>query len=111
VGELVEALSALPGQPSPEVLHGHKVVEVRVAGVSKAAAVVTLLARLQATELILAAGDDRTDEDLFAQLPLSSWTIHVGSQPSRARFSIPDVRSFRGLLQELLRHTGGQEVR
>lgn len=102
VEELVEALGALPGQPAPEVLRGHKVVEVRVAGVSKASAVVSLLARLPATELILAAGDDRTDEDLFAQLPFSAWTVHVGSRSSRARFSVPDVPGFRGLLIDLL---------
>jgi len=103
VEELVESLWALPGPPAPEVLHGHKVVEVRVAGVSKASAVVSLLARLPATEFILAAGDDRTDEDLFAQLPLSAWTVHIGSRASRARFSLPDVSAFRALLGELLR--------
>lgn len=103
VEELVEALGGLPGQPAPEVLHGHKVVEARVAGVSKASAVVSLLARLPATDVILAAGDDRTDEDLFTQLPLSAWTVHVGSQSSRARFSVPDVQGFRNLLLELAR--------
>jgi len=79
-------------------------VEVRVAGVSKASAVVSLLARLPATEFILAAGDDRTDEDLFAQLPLSAWTVHVGSRASRARFSLSDVPAFRALVAELVRH-------
>lgn len=112
VGELVEELNDLPGQPSPEVLHGHKVVEVRVAGVSKSSAVVSLLARLPAMGLILAAGDDRTDEDLFAQLPFSAWTIHVGSRLSRARFSLPDVPSFRTLLAELVRRvdSAGKEA-
>jgi trehalose-6-phosphatase len=50
----------------------------------------------------MAAGDDVTDEDLFARLPESAWTIHVGRNQSRARFYVPNPDEMIALLAKLL---------
>ncbi|MCA1636642.1 MAG: hypothetical protein LC802_23980 [Acidobacteria bacterium] len=47
-----------------------------------------------------AAGDDKTDEDLFARLPATAWTIHVGENQSRARFHLPGPDEMCSLLLE-----------
>jgi len=99
--QLIERLQELRVEPPISVLHGKKVVEARVAGVSKGSALVSLLAKAPPTEILLAAGDDETDEEMFGHLPPATWTVHIGSSPSRARYSLPDTAGLRGLLREL----------
>ncbi len=101
VRALVEQLRELSLDPPLDILHGNKVLEIRVMGISKASVLVTLLAGKPPIDFFLALGDDETDEELFAQLPPSAWTVHVGSRPSRARFSLPDPRAARSLLADL----------
>jgi hypothetical protein len=50
----------------------------------------------------MAAGDDVTDEDLFAQLPESAWSIHVGRNESRAKYYLPGPDEMLALLAQLL---------
>jgi trehalose-6-phosphatase len=50
---------------------------------------------------VLAMGDDRTDEDLFAALPPDSISVKVGPGPTQARFRIDGVPAARALLQSL----------
>jgi trehalose 6-phosphate synthase/phosphatase len=92
---------ALRNQPL-EVLEGRKVVEVRFRGVSKAHAVQSILTRRETGHAILAIGDDRTDEDLFAALPDDAVTVAVGDRSSRARYRLSDYRAVRGLLRTLV---------
>ena len=69
-----------------EVLPGRRVVEVRARGVNKGTYLRRLLAATGADETVyLAAGDDVTDNDLFAALPQGSIAIHVGGMHRRAR--------------------------
>jgi trehalose 6-phosphate synthase/phosphatase len=89
-----------------DVLVGDQVVELRPQGASKAGIGPRVFGELAPGAAVLAAGDDRTDEDMFAALPDSACTIHVGSRRSRARFSVPDVHALRRLLHGLLRRTG-----
>jgi trehalose 6-phosphate synthase/phosphatase len=91
---------ALSNQPF-EVLEGHKVIEVRLRGVSKAL-VAQRMPPSDANSLVIAIGDDRTDEDLFAALQASSLTVAVGRRPTRARFRIDDYRAVRQILRLLL---------
>ena len=84
-----------------EVIDGRKVVEVRVRGVSKAA-VARYLCRTGTSHPIVAIGDDRTDEDLFAALPDTAITIAVGTRPSRARFRLADSAGVRAWLRQLV---------
>ena len=50
-----------------------------------------MLERLRAEwtdpDFVLAAGDDRTDEDLFERLQSDAWTVHVGPGPTRASYT------------------------
>jgi trehalose 6-phosphate synthase/phosphatase len=91
---------ALSNQPL-EVLEGKKVVEVRLRGVSKAAAARHALSSLAAGTAVLAIGDDRTDEDLFTALPEDALTVRVGEGASAARHRVADVAAVRALLRQL----------
>jgi trehalose 6-phosphate synthase/phosphatase len=95
---LAELLSNVP----VEVLVGDKVVEVRLHGVHKGVIVPSLLAEHGSAVTVLAMGDDRTDEDLFAALPPNSFTVHVGLGPSRAQYRLADPTAARKLLHAIL---------
>ncbi|HEX7624852.1 MAG TPA: bifunctional alpha,alpha-trehalose-phosphate synthase (UDP-forming)/trehalose-phosphatase [Anaeromyxobacteraceae bacterium] len=91
-------LRSLIGDLPLEILPGDMVLEVRPRGVNKGLAVAEVRARAPTGTLLLALGDDRTDEDLFAALPAEALAIHVGPTPSRAALRIADVRAARALL-------------
>lgn len=98
---LQDALRALDTVHGLEVLAGRKVIEVRVPGVTKGL-VARHLCDVRLAGPLVAIGDDRTDEDLFAALPDTAVTITVGSRPSRARFRLPDAPAVRTFLARLL---------
>jgi len=99
--ELSLHLATLLRDAPVEILYGDMVVELRTRGVDKGRAVGLVLAA-GTGPLLLAVGDDRTDEDLFAALPDGSISVHVGPAPSRAVLRLPDVRAARALLASLL---------
>ncbi len=80
--ELEESILNMPLQ----VIDGHKVVEVKMAGYNKGSAAKKLLAAGR-NDFIMAIGDDKTDEELFGALPDSAVTLKVGKGPTRARYS------------------------
>jgi len=82
------------------LLEGDKVVEVKDSGINKGAAALHLL-RNTTYDFIFAIGDDRTDEDLFAALPTTAYTIKVGPDPSLATYSLHSVDAVRKLLKDL----------
>jgi trehalose 6-phosphate synthase/phosphatase len=92
---------ALSNQPY-EVLDGHKVIEVRLRGVSKALVARRMQPSETAGTLVIAIGDDRTDDDLFRALPESCVTVAVGSRPTRAKYRVADHRAVRQILRGLL---------
>src|ERR1700687_6208880 len=85
-----------------EIMEGKRVLEVRSRGVSKAVVVQRLLSRDTPPTAILAFGDDRTDEELFAALPRSSVAVHVGSGASLASHRLHDPAATRAFLRALL---------
>jgi trehalose 6-phosphate synthase/phosphatase len=94
---LTEVLSNAP----VHVLAGDKVLEVRPHGVHKGTIVAALAERLPAGGIVVAIGDDRTDEELFAALPEGAVAVHVGPQRSRAGVRLAtwtDARRFLGAL-------------
>jgi trehalose 6-phosphate synthase/phosphatase len=91
----------LSNQPV-EILAGHKVVEIRPYGIHKGRIVPPLSPAQLASTTVLAIGDDRTDEDLFAALPPEAISIKVGPGPTQARFRIDGVAAARALLQSLI---------
>jgi len=82
------------------LLEGDKVVEVKDSAINKGAAALHWL-RDTPYDFIIAAGDDRTDEDLFAALPGTAYTIRVGPDPSLATYSLRSSDAVRSLLRDL----------
>jgi len=99
-GELRRELQELLHDETVEVLTGSKVIEVRVVGPSKGL-VVTRLLEEAPSRLMVAIGDDRTDEDMFEKLPPSSIALHVGPLPSRAPHRVRDWRDVQRILREI----------
>jgi trehalose 6-phosphate synthase/phosphatase len=85
-----------------EVLPGDKVVEIRPRGVNKGRVVGRILEGMTAGTVVVAFGDDRTDEDLFAALPEGSLSVHAGGKPSRATFRVDGPAEVRKVLAALL---------
>lgn len=82
------------------LMDGNKVVEVKPRGVDKGHAAHRWF-RDHGFDFMLAAGDDRTDEDVFEAAPADAWTIKIGDGPTRARFALKNSSEMRALLEEL----------
>jgi trehalose 6-phosphate synthase/phosphatase len=95
---LVRDLGRVADQAPIEILHGAKVVEVLTRGVHKGRLVPAVVARAPGA-LVVAIGDDRTDEDLFAALPQGAMAIHVGAEPTGAPIRLGGVTDVRALLR------------
>jgi trehalose 6-phosphate synthase/phosphatase len=91
----------LSNQPV-EILVGSRVLEIRPHGIHKGRIVPPLSPERLARTTILAVGDDRTDEDLFAALPPEAISIRIGPGNTRARFRLEGVAAVRALLQSLV---------
>ncbi len=99
--ELTDSLTALLTGSGLTILRGKKVVEVKPAGVNKGAAVSRLVEEIK-PDFVLAAGDDETDETMFAVLPADAYTIKVGKGKSLAKYYLPNYRAVREVLRRLL---------
>ena len=86
-----------------ELLEGHKVIELKVAGVSKGTAITALLQEepfKSRTPVFL--GDDRTDEQGFEIVnACGGVSIKVGEGHSKARFRLADVDAVTAWLEKL----------
>jgi trehalose 6-phosphate synthase/phosphatase len=105
--ELVANLELMLADTEFRAVHGSKTVEVRPIWANKGQ-VRERLTNGSSPDFMLAAGDDRTDEDLFAELPLNSWTIHVGQAKSRARYRLSDPSAMVSLLRRMLEGWQGE---
>jgi len=109
---LVAIEQMLHGSPA-EILLGHRVIEVRARGVNKGSYVRGLFqGGKEGSHFVLAAGDDRTDMDLYTALPSGSIGVHVGRMQQRARdvsrrdqFFVESPRAVRMLLRSLVEAT------
>jgi trehalose 6-phosphate synthase/phosphatase len=61
-----------------------------------------LLGRRPSPQGIVAFGDDRTDEEMFAALPRSAVGIHVGPGASLAKYRLRHPAAVRAFLGRLL---------
>jgi trehalose 6-phosphate synthase/phosphatase len=98
--ELYDNLNEYLANTNLQLMHGNKVIEVRVAGINKGIAADHFL-RIKDWNFILALGDDWTDEDLFKALPEGAFSIKIGYGPTKADFYIESPRACRSLLREL----------
>lgn len=89
----------LPGEI--EILDGSCVLEVRDRRANKGSVARTIVAATPSA-MFLAAGDDTTDEDMFAALPDSAITIRVGQGPTVARERVDDPLAARSRISSLL---------
>ena len=102
VRELTERLTAVAQGYKLHIIEGKKVVEARVAAIDKGFATQPWLGNgRRMPGFVLAIGDDTTDEDLFAAMPKSAFTIKVGQHPSRAAFSLDSPVEVLELLRGL----------
>jgi trehalose 6-phosphate synthase/phosphatase len=85
-----------------EVLRGEKIIEFRPTGVHKGLIVDRLRQQYQPHPVIVAVGDDTTDEDMFAALTPGDLGVHVGPRASGAEFRLRDAAACRTFLQGLL---------
>ncbi|MBI2219216.1 MAG: bifunctional alpha,alpha-trehalose-phosphate synthase (UDP-forming)/trehalose-phosphatase [Candidatus Rokubacteria bacterium] len=95
-------LATLLANDPVQVLHGENVIELRPHALHKGRVVEAIASRAEAGWLLVAMGDDRTDEDLFAALPPTAVAIHVGPTASSAAIRLSDVPAVRRFLRSLL---------
>ena len=100
--ELRLHLTQLLSNQPVEILAGHKVIEIRPYGIHKGRIVPPIPPDRLASVVILAIGDDRTDEDLFTVLPPEAITIKVGPGATHARFRLEGVPAVRTFLASLV---------
>lgn len=100
VQELRGTLASLTENMDVGVFEGSKILEIRRYGISKGHAAERLTAGKN-WGFLLAAGDDYTDEEMFAALPENAYSIKVGQGFSKARFSVDAVGDIRTLLRRL----------
>ncbi|MEN6429152.1 MAG: bifunctional alpha,alpha-trehalose-phosphate synthase (UDP-forming)/trehalose-phosphatase [Phycisphaerales bacterium] len=100
VQELRGALASLTENMDVGLFEGSKILEIRRYGISKGRAAEHLTAGKE-WDFLLAAGDDYTDEEMFAALPENAYSIKVGQGCSKARFNVDTVQDIRMLLRRL----------
>jgi trehalose 6-phosphate synthase/phosphatase len=98
--ELLDTIATLTMNLNLQVLPGNKTLEVRHSGINKGS-YFTRHHAPEAHDFILAVGDDWTDEDLFANLPTSAYSVKVGTTLTRAHYSLRTVEEVRSLLESL----------
>ncbi len=98
--ELMDNLVSFTASADIQVYRGHKVVEVRAAGVNKGHSSLHFTSK-EKFDFILAIGDDETDEDMFKALPKTAYTIRVGMIASHARFNLRSQTEVGQLLCQL----------
>ena len=99
--ELRVAISDLTANLDVGVFEGSKILEIRQLGINKGRASERWLEK-EPWGFVITAGDDYTDEEMFAVMPQDAYSIKVGIGISKARFNVDNVVEFRTLLRELL---------
>jgi trehalose 6-phosphate synthase/phosphatase len=107
--ELQLVLSDLLRDEPLQVLRGHKVLEVRPAGLNKGVGVSEMLAAAEPASCVMAIGDDDTDDDLFAALPDGSITVRVGDGATIALYRLAFRDEVRPILSALINDAGSFE--
>jgi trehalose 6-phosphate synthase/phosphatase len=95
--ELRILLAVLVPDLGLSVLDGNKVIEVKSSVVDKGRAVTRLIAD-GGFDFVFAAGDDHTDEKMFAELPEMAHSVKVGTADTTARYFTRDPFELRRLL-------------
>jgi trehalose 6-phosphate synthase/phosphatase len=107
--ELEEALTNCPVQ----VHRGKKVIEVKSITANKGYFVRHWINKLpEPPEVVVAIGDDTTDEDMFAALMdfkgVTPYCVKVGREKSHANYAVSDQQSVNLFLENFLENMGAQ---
>ena len=98
---LVERLEPVLQEWHLNVMKNSKVVEVCPAVISKGEAVAPL-ARSGKYDVVVAMGDDTTDETMFATLPETAWTFKIGGGATQAKYRLLDSAATRRMLGSMI---------
>jgi len=98
--ELMDSLTHLTSNLNLEVIHGEKVIEIKSTGINKGITAYQWISEKN-WDFIMAIGDDWSDEETFAHLPDSAYSIKVGQGISRSKYNIHSSTEVRALLKEL----------
>lgn len=85
--ELRNSLLQLTANTPLQVVDGNKVLEVRMVGVDKGVAAVSMISAIE-PDFILCIGDDATDEDMFRAMRDKAYTIKIGRANTSAQYTI-----------------------
>lgn len=96
--ELRILLAGMVGEHGLTVLEGNKVIEVKSSLVNKGRAVTRLILD-GAFDYVFAAGDDHTDEYMFAELPEMAHTVKVGTSETVAKYYTGNPVELRKLME------------
>lgn len=100
--ELKTALDSMIDHSLLEILEGKKILEILCSNSGKGKGISNFLSD-NYWPLILAFGDDRTDEDMFGKLPKHSVSVKVGpSENSTAKYQIKNPKEVLDFLEYLL---------
>ena len=100
--DLVANLDHMLAESPVKTVKGQKTVEVKSLWANKGQVYSRLMHSVESPDFILGAGDDATDEDLFASLPENAWTIHVGRNESKAKYYVSGPDDMVALLTEFV---------
>jgi trehalose 6-phosphate synthase/phosphatase len=106
--ELEESLTSFPVQ----VKRGKKVIEVKSVHANKGVFVQQWLQQQpaeQRPEVVVALGDDTTDEDMFStlqQMDIPAYCIKIGPGQTHARYMIKEQQGVNGFLRNYLDQVG-----
>ena len=97
--QLAEELGAMTANTAVQVRRGRKIVEIVSSQVTKGMAVGRYLQEQDAA-LALCAGDDVTDESMFALEAANLITLKIGPAPTAAKYRLADPAAFRHFLRD-----------
>ncbi|TAK06795.1 bifunctional alpha,alpha-trehalose-phosphate synthase (UDP-forming)/trehalose-phosphatase [bacterium] len=104
--ELADSVISFTANMDIQVRQGHKVLEIKSAGVNKGTAGLHWMSKKN-YDFVMAMGDDWTDEDLFKICPETAHSIRIGVAQSYAKYNLRDHLEALELLQKLVRSETG----
>jgi len=102
--ELKATLEPIASAKQLSVLDGKKVLEIKNKSINKGEVMSKWLDDTT-FDFVICLGDDKTDEDMFAALPESSYTLKVGAGITGAKHRLINLGEVRSLLTHLSNHT------
>jgi trehalose 6-phosphate synthase/phosphatase len=108
--ELRNALLQLTANTPLQVIDGNKVLEVRMVGVDKGMAALSMIAGIE-PDFVLCIGDDATDEDMFKAMRDKAYTIKIGRANTSAQYTIISQKDVFPFLKRFVQPVEQKNVR